>query len=134
MTSNEATDGEPTPDPAKTDGSPGDEPEAESALGAADGSATGPTADSAESEDEKARAHLGASSGIDKKRAIIGGIIAVVFLAIVFVRVIPQFGDYSGALETLQAMTWSDISHWSSETTSSTPERPRIFKERNSSW
>ena len=61
-------------------------------------------------EDQEAREHIGASSGLDKKRTIIGGIVAIVFLAIVFVRVIPQFGDYAGALETLQAMTWSDIS------------------------
>lgn len=59
--------------------------------------------------DEEARQKLGASSGLDKKRTIIGVIVAVVFLAIVFVKVIPQFGDYSGALDTLESMTWSDI-------------------------
>ncbi|MCB0918060.1 MAG: flippase-like domain-containing protein [Actinobacteria bacterium] len=64
----------------------------------------------APSADEQARAHLGASSGLDKKRTIIGGIIAVIFLAIVFWRVIPQIGDYSAAVESLQAMTiWSLI-------------------------
>jgi uncharacterized protein (TIRG00374 family) len=67
---------------------------------------------SPELTDAEARAHLGVSSGtgLSKKRTIIGAIVAIVFLAIVFWRVIPQIGDYSGAWETIQAMTWSDIS------------------------
>jgi uncharacterized membrane protein YbhN (UPF0104 family) len=62
-----------------------------------------------EETDEEARDKLGASSGLDKKRTIIGAIVAIVFLAIVFSRIIPQFGDYAGALETLKTLTWSDI-------------------------
>lgn len=56
--------------------------------------------------DEEARAKLGVSSGgLDKKKTIIMGIVAVVFLAIVFVRVIPQIGSYSEAAEYIKAMT-----------------------------
>ena len=39
------------------------------------------------------RQSIGAG-GIDPKKTIIGGIVAVVFLAIVFTRVIPQIGSY----------------------------------------
>lgn len=61
--------------------------------------------------DEEARAHLGVSSGtgLSKKRTIIGAVVAIAFLAIVFWRVIPQIGDYSGAWDTITAMTWSDV-------------------------
>ncbi len=55
--------------------------------------------------DEEARQHLGVSGGIDRRKSIIGGIVAVVFLAIVFTRVIPQIGDYAQAAEYIQAMT-----------------------------
>ena len=60
---------------------------------------------SAELSDEEAKANLGASSGIDRKKSIIGGIVAIVFLAIVFTRVIPQIGDYAEAANYIQAMT-----------------------------
>lgn len=79
--------------------------------GASDESATGAleTGSDQASEDAAAREQLGASSGLDKKRTIIGAIVAIVFLIIIFVRVIPQFGDYSGAIDTLSQMTWSDV-------------------------
>lgn len=61
---------------------------------------------SGELTDEEARARLGVgSTGIDRKKTIIGAVIAVVFLAIVFVRVIPQFGSYAEAAEYVQQMT-----------------------------
>jgi uncharacterized protein (TIRG00374 family) len=59
--------------------------------------------------DEQARQHLGVGGGIDRKKSIIGGIVAVVFLAIVFTRVIPQIGDYAEAAEYIQAMTTAAI-------------------------
>ncbi len=64
---------------------------------------------SAELSDEEAKANLGASSGIDRKKSIIGGIVAIVFLAIVFTRVIPQIGDYAEAANYIQAMTTAAI-------------------------
>ncbi len=66
--------------------------------------------DGEELSDEEAREHLGVSGGgIDRKKSIIGGIVAVVFLAIVFTRVIPQIGDYAQAAEYIQAMTTAAI-------------------------
>lgn len=64
---------------------------------------------SEELDDAAAREQLGiTSTGIDKKKSIILGIIAVVFLIIVFFRVIPQIGSYSEAAESLENMTmWS---------------------------
>lgn len=60
--------------------------------------------------DAEARARLGVQSGgLDRKKTIIGAIVAVVFLAIVFVRVIPQIGSYSEAITYIQAMTWQAI-------------------------
>lgn len=64
---------------------------------------------SEELDDAAAREQLGiTSTGIDKKKSIILGIIAVIFLIIVFFRVIPQIGSYSEAAESLENMTmWS---------------------------
>lgn len=45
------------------------------------------------------------SSGLSRKKTIIGAIVAIVFLAIVFVRVIPQIGDYSAAVTYVQSMS-----------------------------
>lgn len=59
--------------------------------------------------DDEARKHLGVSTGIDRKKSIIGGVVAVVFLAIVFTRVIPQIGDYAQAAQYIQAMTTAAI-------------------------
>lgn len=67
-------------------------------------------ADGGQLTDEEAREHLGVSGGgIDRKKSIIGGIVALVFLAIVFTRVIPQIGDYAQAAEYIQAMTTAAI-------------------------
>ncbi len=54
--------------------------------------------------DEEARQSIGAG-GIDRKKTIIGAIVAIVFLAIVFTRVIPQIGSYSEAADYIKAMT-----------------------------
>ena len=65
---------------------------------------------STELTDEEARQRLGVSSGgLDRKKTIIGAIVAIVFLAIVFIRVIPQFGSYSEAITYIQDMTWEAI-------------------------
>ena len=69
-----------------------------SEAGTADGSAPG------ELTDEEARQSIGAG-GIDRKKTIIGAIVAVVFLAIVFTRVIPQIGSYSEAADYISAMS-----------------------------
>ncbi|MEI8080968.1 MAG: hypothetical protein WCI74_03895, partial [Actinomycetes bacterium] len=56
--------------------------------------------------DEEAKAHLGVSSGgFDRKKTIIGAIIGIIFLVLVFSKVIPQIGDYSAALTYVQQMT-----------------------------
>lgn len=45
----------------------------------------------------------------DRRRSIIGGVIAVAFLVIVFARVIPQVGDYQGAWQALSALSAADL-------------------------
>lgn len=63
-----------------------------------------------ELSDEEARERLGiANASFDKKKTIILGIIAVVFLVIVFWRVIPQIGSYSEAVTYLENMTWQAL-------------------------
>ena len=60
--------------------------------------------------DEEARARLGVTNaGLNRKKTIIGAIVAIVFLAIVFLRVIPQIGSYSEAIVYIQAMTGAAI-------------------------
>lgn len=46
---------------------------------------------------------------IDKKRTIIGALVAIAFLVIVFARVIPQIGDYQGAADSLQNMDAASV-------------------------
>jgi uncharacterized protein (TIRG00374 family) len=66
--------------------------------------------DETELSDEEARKHLGVTSaGLDRKKTIIGAIVAVVFLAIVFLRVIPQIGSYAEAADYIKAMTGAAI-------------------------
>jgi uncharacterized membrane protein YbhN (UPF0104 family) len=43
-------------------------------------------------------------SKLDKKKSIILGIIGLAIVVIIFVKVIPQIGDYSAAADALQAM------------------------------
>jgi uncharacterized membrane protein YbhN (UPF0104 family) len=50
-----------------------------------------------------------AKGTINRKRTIIGGLIAVVFLVLVFARVIPQIGDYQGAFEALGQLTFGEL-------------------------
>lgn len=45
------------------------------------------------------------TGGLSRKKTIIGAIVAIVFLAIVFVRVIPQIGDYSEAADYVKSMS-----------------------------
>ena len=60
--------------------------------------------------DEEARARLGVSSGgLNRKKTIISAIVAVVFLAIVFLRVIPQIGSYAEAANYIKTMTATSI-------------------------
>ncbi len=49
------------------------------------------------------------NAGLNRKKTIIGAIVAIVFLAIVFVRVIPQIGSYSEAADYIKAMTGAAI-------------------------
>lgn len=46
---------------------------------------------------------------INRTRSIVGGIIAIAFLAIVFTRVIPQIGDYQGAFEAIADLTFINL-------------------------
>ncbi len=46
---------------------------------------------------------------LDRRRSIIGGVIAVVFLVIVFARVIPQVGDYQAAFAALADLGAGDL-------------------------
>lgn len=46
---------------------------------------------------------------LDRRKSIIAGIVAVLFLAIVFAKVIPQIGSYSEALVSLQSMNRTDM-------------------------
>jgi hypothetical protein len=60
--------------------------------------------------DDEARTRLGVTNaGLDRKNTIIGSNVAVIFLAIVFTRVIPQIGSYAEAAEYIQAMTATAI-------------------------
>lgn len=117
MTTNESdlpADGSPpdaaTPDAATPD--PAAAPAGADATAAPAGAATAPSAPEpaadaagdAQLTDEEARQSIGAG-GIDRKKTIIGGIVAVVFLAIVFTRVIPQIGSYSEAADYVKAMS-----------------------------
>jgi uncharacterized membrane protein YbhN (UPF0104 family) len=43
-------------------------------------------------------------SKLDKKKSIILGVIGLAIIVIIFVKVIPQIGDYAAAAEALQAM------------------------------
>ena len=54
---------------------------------------------------DQAQPEAAPSSGLSRKKTIIGGIVAILFLAIVFVRVIPQIGDYSAAVTYVQSMS-----------------------------
>lgn len=45
----------------------------------------------------------------DPRRSIIGGVVAITFLALVFTRVIPQIGDYENAAEAISAMSPASI-------------------------
>ncbi len=49
------------------------------------------------------------SMTLDKKKSIIAGLIALVFLVIVFVTVIPKFGDYAAAWTSIQNMPAGSI-------------------------
>ena len=73
--------------------------------------ADGNAARGADLDDAAAREQLGiTSTGIDKKKSIILGVIAIIFLIIVFFRVIPQIGSYSEAIDSLKNMTmWSIV-------------------------
>ena len=49
------------------------------------------------------------SATLNRRRSVIGGLIAVAFLVVVFARVIPQVGDYQGAFDSLAALGAGDI-------------------------
>ncbi len=49
------------------------------------------------------------SGSLDRRRSIVGGIVAAAFLVIIFARVIPQVGDYQGAFDSLGALRFLDI-------------------------
>jgi uncharacterized protein (TIRG00374 family) len=49
------------------------------------------------------------SASFNRRRSVIGGVIAVAFLIIVFARVIPQVGDYQGAIDALGQLSATDI-------------------------
>jgi uncharacterized protein (TIRG00374 family) len=50
-----------------------------------------------------------AKGTINRTRTIIGAVVAIVFLIIVFARVIPQIGDYQGAFEALAALSFAQV-------------------------
>jgi len=64
-------------------------------------------ASQADSGSDAAPAELGhvGSGTLNRRRTIIGAIVAIVFLVVVFVRVIPQVGDYQAAFDALADMT-----------------------------
>ncbi len=49
------------------------------------------------------------SASFNRRRSIIGGVIAVAFLVVVFARVIPQVGDYQGAFDALGQLGALDV-------------------------
>lgn len=56
-----------------------------------------------------AQAPAPASAAFNRRRSIIGGIVAIAFLVIVFARVIPQVGDYRGAFDALAQLSMLDV-------------------------
>ena len=54
--------------------------------------------------DPEASAPVNVTAKLDKKKSIILGVIGLVVIVIIFVKVIPQIGDYAAAAEALQAM------------------------------
>ena len=76
---------------------------------AADASAA-PDTDPAVSSSPAGTQDVGDSAGappsmkLDKKKSIIAGLIAVAFLAVVFITVIPKFGNYAAAWDSIQNM------------------------------
>lgn len=48
-------------------------------------------------------------AAFDRRRSIIGGVVAVAFLVVVFWRVIPQVGDYAGAFEVIANLGLADL-------------------------
>lgn len=66
--------------------------------GPGEGSAAGDHADAA------ATSTAAPSVRLDAKKSIIAGLVAVVFLAIVFATVIPKFGNYAAAWDSIQNM------------------------------
>ncbi len=57
----------------------------------------------AELTEEQKQAQM-SSATLDRKKTIIGGIITLVVLAIVFAGIIPKFGNYSDAWESIKTM------------------------------
>ncbi len=51
----------------------------------------------------------GGTLTLDRRKSIIGGVIALAFLVIVFVTVIPKIGNYGAAWESVQNMTVAGI-------------------------
>ena len=49
------------------------------------------------------------SASFNRRRTIIGGIVAIAFLVVVFARVIPQVGDYRGAFDALAELSVLDL-------------------------
>jgi len=46
---------------------------------------------------------------LDRRKSIIAGVVAVVFLVVVFAKVIPQVGSYSAAVESLKGMSGQSL-------------------------
>ena len=46
---------------------------------------------------------------LDVRKSVILGVIGIVFIILIFWKVIPQIGSYSDALESLQSMTWGAL-------------------------
>jgi uncharacterized protein (TIRG00374 family) len=79
---------------------------------AADGTPTPPIPDTAEAPETAAAttgtapADAPAAPMLDKKKSIILGVIGLVFIVLIFWKVIPTIGSYSEALTALQNMGW----------------------------
>lgn len=60
-------------------------------------------------DDDQTHLHRPGAEGLNRRRTIIGAIVAIVFLVIVFSQVVPRVGDYSAAFEALGQLSLGSL-------------------------
>lgn len=87
------------------------EPDPSSSAGTSPDGASGPEGSGSEqAEKAPGRATAAPTATLDKKKSIILGIVGLVFIVLIFWKVIPTIGSYSDAWDSLQNMGWGSVS------------------------